>query len=112
MCSLERDRSCRSAVTLLSNGQDIQIVEGEQVVVAIARDHTVDPCLKIEGLAKKRALAKDAPEAGLAAQLQQDFAEWGSILGNAVQLLDETYVVELEQVWQKIRKRTRSLGGK
>lgn len=55
--------------------------------------------LKIEGLAKKLAAAKDAREAeGLAAQLEQDLTDWISILGNAVQLQDKIYVVELDRV--------------
>jgi hypothetical protein len=55
--------------------------------------------LKIEGLAKKLSEAKDAGEAErLSMQLHRDIADWMSILGNAVQLQDKLYVLELDRV--------------
>ena len=55
--------------------------------------------LKIEGLSKKLSEAGDAAEAErLSVQLQQDITEWMSILGNAVQLQDKLYVLELDRV--------------
>ncbi|NMM94266.1 hypothetical protein [Bifidobacterium oedipodis] len=55
--------------------------------------------LKIEGLAKKLRETHDAAEAEkVAKQLYADATEWMSILGNAVQLQDKLYVLELDRV--------------
>lgn len=55
--------------------------------------------LKIEGLAKKLSEAGDAGEAErVSVQMQKDITEWTSILGNAVQLQDKLYVLELDRV--------------
>lgn len=55
--------------------------------------------LKIEGLAKKLTETGDAVDAErLSVQLSNDLDEWTSILGNAVQLQDKLYVLELDRV--------------
>ncbi|WP_300767172.1 hypothetical protein [uncultured Bifidobacterium sp.] len=55
--------------------------------------------LKIEGLSQKLSEEGDAVEAErLSIQLNKDITEWLSILGNAVQLQDKLYVLELDRV--------------